>query len=173
VFETEEELSQLQELLEASSARVGERLAAIFDSQNRLSAKQLAGFQGVRLMAVATVNSKGEPRVAPRSAAFLHGKFYLASNSKSVTVRRLSAEPSVAVSYFENHLLIMGHGLAVPILEGTSGFMTLAPEWEEAFRGGEHPLQGTDMLVRIDASHLVAFAAKPGRYPEAWKRGRP
>src|ERR1017187_3241951 len=122
MFETEEELADLQRLLDASFDRSGEQLRSIFDASNRLSARQLSGFQGVKMVAVATVNSMGEPRVAPRSAAFLHGKFYLAANTRSVTVRRLSKKPSLALTYFENNLLIVGHGTAAPFREGSPGF---------------------------------------------------
>jgi len=114
VFETEAELAELQRLLGASFDRSGEQLRSIFDASNRLNAGQLSGFRGVRLVAVATVNSKGEPRAAPRSAAFLHGKFHLAANTESVMVKRLSNMPAIGMTYFENHLLIVGHGTAVP-----------------------------------------------------------
>jgi hypothetical protein len=115
MFETKAELSELQWLLDASFERSGEQLRSAFDASNRLTAGQLSGFQGVRLMAVATVNSSGEPRAAPRSAAFLHGKFCLAANTESVMVRRLSNNPALGVTYFENHLLVVGHGTATPL----------------------------------------------------------
>ena len=109
VFETEAELNALQQLLDSSFEKVKERMAIAYASDRRLSAQQLAGFIGIRLLAVGSVNSKGEPRVAPRSAAFLHGKFYLAVNTKSTMAGRLWLNPKIAVSYFENHLLLMGH----------------------------------------------------------------
>ena len=168
MFETETELEELQKLLDASFDRAGKQLSG-FDETNRLSAHELSGFKGIRLVAVATVNSKGEPRVAPRSAAFLHGKFYLAANSKSILVQRLSRTPLLGITYFENRLLIMGHGTAAPFREGTSTFEALRPEWVKAFKGGKDALEGIDTLIRVDADHMVAFAAKPDQYPEAWK----
>jgi hypothetical protein len=75
MYETEAELAELQRLLDASFNRAGENILSIFNTGNRLSARQLSGFQGVRQVAVATVNSDGEPRAAPRNACFLHGKF--------------------------------------------------------------------------------------------------
>jgi hypothetical protein len=173
VFETKTELADLQRLLDDSFARAPGIKYSGFDSSHRLSATQLAGFQGVRLVAVATVNSKGEPRAAPRSAAFLHGKFYLAANSKSTMVRRLSMSPLLGITYFENHLLIMGHGTAAPVRAGTAAFDELGPEWEDSFEGGKDALKGTDLLVRVDATHMMAFAVKPDQYPGAWKGGHP
>jgi hypothetical protein len=168
MFETKAELASLQRLLDASFERSGEQLRSAFNASNRLTATQLSGFQGVRLVAIATVNSNGEPRAAPRSAAFLHGKFCLAANTESVMVRRLSNKPMLGITYFENNLLIVGHGTATPFRRGSSGFEALRPEWEEAFKGGVHALDGIDILIRVDAANMLAFANRPDRYPKAW-----
>jgi hypothetical protein len=172
MFETEAELATLQKLLDESFERAGERLFAIWDASNRLTADQLSGFQGVRLVAVATVNSQDEPRVAPRSAAFLHGKFYLAANTASVMVKRLSNNPLLAVTYFESHLMIIAHGKATPFRKGSQGFETLRPEWEKAFRGGRDALEGIDILIGVDAANMLAYANRPASYPDAWEAKR-
>jgi len=170
MFETEAELKELQLLLDASFDKAGERMLMIYDIGQRLSAQQLAGFRGIRLVAVASVNRKGEARVAPRSAAFLHGKFYLAASTKSMMVRRLVKNPRVAATYFERHLLVMCHGTVAFLRRGEAGFKSIRAEWEEAFNGGRDALQGIDVLLRLDATRLVAFAARSERYPEAWGR---
>ncbi|HUI01778.1 MAG TPA: pyridoxamine 5'-phosphate oxidase family protein [Nitrososphaerales archaeon] len=172
MFETRAELEGLQRLLDESFERSDNIRYSGFGPEHRLSAAQLAGFQGVRLMAVASVNSKGEPRAAPRSAAFLHGKFYLASNSKSTMVRRLALHPALGFTYFESRLLIIGHGEPALLRRGTTAFKEASPQWVEAFRGGEDALEGMDLLLRLDADHLVAFAANPDRYPEGWRTTR-
>jgi hypothetical protein len=168
VFETKAELDELQELLDASYEKSPNVRYSGFDASHRLSARQLAGFRGIRLIAIATVNSKGEPRAAPRSAAFLHGRFYLAADSRSTMVRRLSMNPTMGFTCYENHLLIIGHGTAAPLRKGTSGFKELSPKWVEAFEGGRDALNRVDLVIRVDASHLVAFALHPERYPDAW-----
>jgi hypothetical protein len=173
MFETKAELRELQRLLDDSFARAEGIRYSGFEASQRLSASQLSGFQGIRLVACATVNSKGEPRAAPRSAAFLHGKFYLATNSGSTMVRRLSLRPALGFTYFENHLLIMGHATVTPLREGTPGFKERRPEWVEAFQGGKDSIDGTDMLLRVDPTHVVAFATHPEKYPEGWRREHP
>lgn len=170
MFETKKELGELQRLLDESFARAEGIRYSGFNESHRLSAAQLAGFQGIRLVACATVNSKGEPRAAPRSAAFLHGRFYLAANSRSAMVRRLSVNPSLGFTYFENRLLIMGHATVARLEKGTPGYKERDKEWVEAFHGGKDALEGTDLLLEVDATHLVAFAADPAKYPRAWKR---
>jgi hypothetical protein len=171
MFETESELAELQRLMDSSFEKVAERMLVIYDKGERLSARQLAGFRGIKLVAVASVNSKGEPRVAPRSVAFLHGRFYLAANTKSTSVRRLRLNPAVAITYYENHFLLMGHGKVAFLRKGEEAFAKVSPEWIRAFHGGRDALEGEDLFLRFDATHLVAFAQRPERYPEAW--GKP
>ena len=84
-------------------------------------------------------------------------------------VRRLANKPALGITYFENHLLIIGHGMATPFRTGGSGFEVLRPEWEKAFRGGAHALDGIDILIRVDAANMLAFANRPDRYPKAWQ----
>jgi len=168
MFESPTELADLQRLLDASFKLAGERMLVAHTPGQRLTAQQLAGFRGVRLVAVASVNTKKEPRVAPRSAAFLHGRFYLAANTKSTMVRRLWVDPAVAITYFENHLLIVGHGSVGFLRRGEPQFSSISPEWTKAFNGGKNALEGIDIFLRVDATHLVAFAQHPGRYPAAW-----
>ncbi len=168
VFETGAELTELQRLLDASFERAGERVHGIYSADKQLSARKLAGFRGVKLVAVASVNTKGEPRVAPRSAAFLHGKFYLAANTESILVRRLERNPMVAITYFEDDLLLMSHGEVTFLLKRQAAFRGISQEWKKAFDGGKDALQGIDVFLRVDATHLVAFAQCAERYPEAW-----
>lgn len=170
MFESNSELETLQRLLDNSFERSGKGKLAGFSPDQRLSAPQLAGFRGIRLVSIASVNSKQEPRVAPRSAAFLHGKFYLAANSDSISVRRLRANPSTAITYYENHVLIMGHGKVTFLSIDDSASASVSKEWKEAFRGGRDALRGVDLFVVVEATHLVAFANLPRRYPAAWDR---
>lgn len=168
MFETKTELDELQHLMEESFERAGERMFVAYDVPQQMSAGQLAGFSGIRLVAVASVNRKGEPRVSPRGAAFLHGKFYLAANTESMLVKRLERNPTVAITYYEAHMLVMGHATVEFLGEGSAEFKRVAPEWIEAFRGGRDALRGIDVLLKVNASHLVAFAQRPERYPSAW-----
>lgn len=168
MFETSAELATLQGLLETSYGRMGKRMHVTHEPGQRLSAAQLAGFRGIRLVALANVNSKGEPRVSPRAAAFLHGKFYLGANTESLMVQRVSANPNVAISYFENHFLLVGHGSVTLHRKDDPEFRKVSSEWKKAFNGGRDALKGIDVLLRIDAIQLVALAPHPERYPAAW-----
>ncbi len=167
MFETDAELKSLQSLLDSSFDGAGGGLAG-FSRNQRMSARQLAGFSGVRLVSVASSNSKLQPRVSPRSAAFLHGRFYLASSPDSTTARRLRARPDTAVAYYERRLLVMGHGRASFLGKEEPAYTKVAKEWKLAFRGGPDSLSGAETFIVVEATHLVAFAASPERYPKAW-----
>ncbi len=56
MFETKAELDELQDLLDSSYEKSPNIRYSGFDASHRLSAGQLAGFQGINLVAVATVN---------------------------------------------------------------------------------------------------------------------
>ena len=108
MFETKSELDELQGLLDVSFDRSPGVRYSGFDARHRLTAKSLAGFKGIRLMAVASANSKGEPRAAPPLGGLPPRRFYLATNSESTMVKRLSVNPAIGFTYFENHLLKYG-----------------------------------------------------------------
>jgi hypothetical protein len=177
VFETEEELAALQELLDASFARAGEHILSMFGAEHRMSAPQVSGFRGLRQVAVATVNSRGEPRVAPRNASFIHGRFILAANSKSTMVGRLARRPSIGMTYFEDDLMIVLHGTALPFRRESPGFESTRPEWERAHGKSLRELGDINLLIRVDAANMLAFAQYPQSFPGAWSglpgRGRP
>jgi len=118
-------------------------------------------------MAVATVNSSGEPRAAPRSAAFPPREVLSGGQHRVCRGQAPLEQPALGVTYFENHLLIVGHGTGTPLRRGSSGFDALRPEREKAFRGGAHALEGIDILIRVDAANLLAFANRPGLHPNA------
>jgi hypothetical protein len=82
-------------------------------------------------------------------------------------LRRLRKDQSVAITYFENHLLVMGHGKVGFLQRREAEFDDVRPGWEKAFNGGRAALQGIDAFLRVDTTYLVAFARHPERYPDA------
>jgi hypothetical protein len=66
MHETNDNLTALQRLLDASYARAGEHLRMIWGEDSRLDARQLRDeLVGVQVLDLATVTPRGEPRVAP------------------------------------------------------------------------------------------------------------
>jgi hypothetical protein len=74
VYETAEDPAELQELLDRTFSRMNPHMAAIVKPERRLSAQQVVTYlQGIKHVAFATVNERGEPRVAPLDGIFLRG----------------------------------------------------------------------------------------------------
>jgi hypothetical protein len=90
VYETEEDLLRLQELIERSHAGAGEHLRAIFDDERRIPAAELpALLRGVQVLALATVTARGEPRVAPVDGLFFRGRWHFGSSERSARFRHI------------------------------------------------------------------------------------
>jgi len=169
VYETEAELDELQRLLDASNERSGAHVRSIFSADKRLSARQVSRhLQGVRQVAAAAVNRRGEPRVAPIDAVLYHGKFYLSTDATSLRARSLSRNPAVSLTYFEGaDPMIVVNGRAAFIRKNDPGFPALDSEWERAYGTSILELGSTVLFIRVDASQMLAFAMHPERFPDA------
>jgi uncharacterized pyridoxamine 5'-phosphate oxidase family protein len=165
VYETDRDLAELQLLLDASHARAGAHMRAIWGEETRLDANALvAALPAVQVLDLATVNARGEPRVAPVDGFFYRGHFWFGSSPTSVRFRNIRANPAVsgAVTKGLETFLVLVHGTAIeldPRGAEAGGFArypreTYAFDWDAA-----HP---DAPYARIEARTLLAF-----RRPEA------
>jgi hypothetical protein len=121
VYETEEDLAQLDTLLEASAAAAGPHLASISTPERRLTASDLSRrLQGMRLLIVATVTADSRPLVGPVDGYFLRSSFYFSSGRDSVRMRHLAARPQVSATH------VPGEELAVTV-HGRAELFDLSP----------------------------------------------
>jgi len=99
--ESPAELEQLQELIDRSTEGAGPFLRNAFEMPERsLSARQLVErLDGARTVALATTTARGEPRVAPIGALFVHGAFHLPTVAQAARTRHLAARPAASVTY--------------------------------------------------------------------------
>ncbi len=75
MYETEQDLADLQALLDRSYATAGQHLRSIFSPQRRMSAAELVQLlRGVFVLNVATVSAACTPVVAPVDGLFYRGK---------------------------------------------------------------------------------------------------
>jgi general stress protein 26 len=114
MFETPQDLTRLQTLLDASMASAGPHLSSIITDERRLSATELTErLQGMRLLVLATVTADGRPLVGPVDGYFLHGTFWFSSGTDSVRMRHLAARPAVSASHLPGEdLAVTVHGRA-------------------------------------------------------------
>ncbi len=174
MYETADELEALQHLLDASRARATEHLRSIIDERRALSAADVVALlSGMKVLALATVSARGEPRLSAVDGHFLHGTWTWSTSGTSAKARDLTDRPAVSVAHVDNEeLAVFAHGMAVRLL-GES------PEWEETIRHwtshyGASPLEwGEDIrLYRLAPTWMVGYAADRDRLLSARTRGR-
>jgi len=84
MFESDDEIRELDDLFARTFARANPHLVAIVKEGRRLNAKQVVRYlQGTKHVAFATVNEHGEPRVAPLDGVFVHGRFTVSTGGRA------------------------------------------------------------------------------------------
>lgn len=159
MHETPADLERLQTLLDESHASMGEHMRGILTPERRLSARELADLlQGMRLLSLATVTAKGEPRVGPVDAFFFRGQFWFGSAPDSVRFRHIRQRPAVSAVHLDGEKLgVTVHGSATLIdvhAPEHKGFRDLlldfyGPTWEEWGAPAQY--------ARIDAARMYTF----------------
>jgi len=170
MYESPEELIELQHLLDASAASAGPHMRGIITAERRLSAGQLTDrLQGMVLLVLATVTADGRPLVGPVDGYLLHGRFHFTSGRTSVRMRHLALRPSVSASHLPGEeLAVTVHGRAQIFELSDAG----GPKLRQAMLDHYLPLQGPsfedwldseDVLAgRIDADKLFTFSLESG-----------
>jgi pyridoxine/pyridoxamine 5'-phosphate oxidase len=110
--ETSEEVGELQRLLEAAYERSTEHLREIISDERRLTAAELVEvLQGMRVLNLATVTAKGEPRISAVDGHFLHARWVFTTSAQAAKARQLKARPAASISYVDGERIgVFSHG---------------------------------------------------------------
>jgi hypothetical protein len=160
MYETDDDLAAVQELLDASYARANEHLRGIWGPETCLDARELSDeLQAIQVLDLATVTPRGEPRVAPVDAFFYRARFWFGSSPFSARFRNIRANPAVSGSITRGGetFLVLVHGTAVevdPRGPEADGFARMPRElydfdWDSAHPGAPY--------ARIEPATLLAF----------------
>ena len=165
--ETPQDLERLQTLLDRSIEQATPFLRSSFEMpEHSLSAAQLAGhLHGSLTVALATTTARGEPRVAPIGALFVHGSFHVPSVAQAARSRHLTARPAASLTYFEGtDLAVIVHGRATIIDAAHPDFAELDALQVQA--GAESPREwsGDAVYLRLEAERLFTYAREPELY---------
>lgn len=165
MYETPEDLTALQQLLDRSQAGAGAHLADIMTPERWLSAEALtAKLQGMCLLSLATVTADHRPLVGAVDAFFIRGAFCFGSSPTSVRARHIAARPQVSAVHLPGeHLSVTVHGRAIGIdWAGDDPFARpLLDALRDAYGEGNFGDQGLPYW-RIDADKLFVFHMEPG-----------
>jgi hypothetical protein len=170
MYETPEEMEQLQRLLDASIRAAGPHLLSIITPERRLSAGELCQrMRGMRLLALATVTADGRPLVGPVDGYLIHGAWYFSSARESLRMQHLASRQAVSATHLPSErLAVTVHGRAE--LFDVNG--PTHPELRQAMVDHYLPLQGVafeqwldqvnPLGARIEATKMFTFHSSEG-----------
>jgi hypothetical protein len=165
MYETEAELAELQELLDASLARSTEHLRSIITSPNTVTALQLARLlTGMCVLAAATVTARGEPRISGVDGHFLHARWVFTTSGTAAKAAHLRARPAVSVAHMRGELLgVFTHGHAEFLTPDHGDFATIE-EHLVAHYGSSPASWGHEIVyLRVQPTWIVAYAHEPAK----------
>lgn len=168
MFETEAEIQELDALIDRTFARANEHLRNIAKPGRRLNARQVVRYlQGTKHVAFATVNERGQPRVAPLDGVFIHGRFTVSTGGAAARLRHLRANPACSAAHMDGDTVgIVVHGHATILEQGDDGVGEIEPVWREIY--GSSPFEWGDGVVfmRIEPTSMWTYAFHPHNFSE-------
>ena len=167
MHETDEEIADLQRLLDASIGRAGGHLTGIVSDDHRLDARQLVTeLTGMKVLVLATVTARGEPRTSCVDGHFRHGRWLIGTGATAIKAKHMLARPAVSATYVDGERVgVFTHGTATVVSEGSefdehnayfTEFYGSDPQtWDEA----------GIVYATIEPSWMVAYAAEAPSFP--------
>jgi general stress protein 26 len=161
MLETPDEVVALQRLLDSSRTTATAHLRSIVNDDRTLSARDLVTLlTGMRVLSVATVTARGEPRISALDGHFLHGTWTFGTSADAAKARHMRARPAVSVAHVDNEeLAVFSHG-RVEVMRTTD------PDWRETIghwtaHYGSSPLEWGDeiRMYRYRPHWMVGYAA--------------
>ena len=114
MHETQSDLRRLQKVLDVSHERAGSHLRSVITPERRLTAVDLtARLTGMKILALATVNSLGAPVVGPVDGIFYRGEFWFGTSPSALRIRHIRRNPAVSATHLAGEeLAVTVHGTA-------------------------------------------------------------
>ena len=160
MYETDAEVAALQALLDASIARATEHLRAIIHGERVLTARDLVALlTGMKVLTVATVTARGEPRISAVDGHFLHGTWSFSTSGSAAKARHLRARPAVSVAHVDNEALgVFSHGRVEEMAAGDPHWDETLDHWTRHYGGSPLELGDDIRLYRNHPSWMVGYA---------------
>jgi general stress protein 26 len=162
MLETPDEIAALQELLDASHRTSTDHLREIINDDRTLSADALVALlTGMKVLSVATVTARGEPRISAMDGHFLHATWTFSTNATAAKARHMNARPAVSVAHIDGEeLAVFSHGRVERMREADRDWAETIGHWTAHY--GSSPLSWADEihLFRYRPHWMVGYAWK-------------
>lgn len=158
--ETDREITELQELLDAAYARSTEHLRAIITDPRRLDAGELVRvLTGMRTLNLATVTARGEPRISAVDGHFLHARWVFTTSGSAAKARQLKQRPAASISYVDGERIgVFSHGNVEFLTADHPDFAEIEQHLTSHY--GSSPSSWGDDIVycRLQPTWMVGYA---------------
>lgn len=167
MYETQSEVDHLDELMARSRSGATPHLREIVSDEHTFRAQELLPLlEGMRVLTVATVTRRGEPRVSAVDGHFIHGRWTFGTDGRSAKAAHLAARPSVSLSWIDGERVgVFTHGTAAHLTPATPGADETIAHWKRHY-GSDPRTWGDDVrLYVVDPTWMVAYRGEGA--PEA------
>ncbi|GGU14273.1 pyridoxamine 5'-phosphate oxidase family protein [Nocardioides albus] len=167
MHETDEEITDLQRLLDASIGRANGHLTGIVNDESRLDARQLVTeLTGMKVLVLATVTAAGEPRTSCVDGHFRNGRWLFGTAPTAAKAKHMLARPAVSATYVDGERIgVFTHGKAHVVSEGPE-FEDYNAFFTEYYGSDPQTWDGPGVVyATIEPSWMVAYAAEASTFP--------
>lgn len=114
MYESDEDLQRLQEVMDQSYAKGGAHLLEVHEPRWRVTAQEVVDrMQGMCLLVLATSTADGRPLTSPVDGFLVRGNFCFSSSPDSLRFQHLRKRPSVSATHLpEEEFAVTVHGKA-------------------------------------------------------------
>jgi Pyridoxamine 5'-phosphate oxidase len=168
MFETDAEIMALQAMFDAHLAGANQHMRNIVTPERRLTARQVVTYlQGTKHVAFANVTRRGEPRVSPLDALFIHGRFTLSTSLEATKVGQLRRDPSCSAVHMDgDRIAVAVNGTVEWVRPGHPDHDEIHATWTKTYESDPYTW-GDVVLFRIQPATMWAYAFHPEEFPEA------
>lgn len=159
MYETPDEIAALQRLIDVSHAGGTSHLREIISGERVMNARGIVdALAGMRVLSLATVTARGEPRVSAVDGHFLHGAWTFGTDARAAKAKHLAARPAVSAAHVDGERLgVFCHGTAVRLTVEDPMWEEVIAHWTGHY-GSDPTTWGDDIrMYRIVPSWLVGY----------------
>ena len=168
MLETDEEIATLQAMFDAHLAGANSHMTGIVTPERRLTARQVVTYlQGTKHVAFATVTSKGEPRVSPLDALFIHGRFTMGTAPIATKIAHLRRNPACSAVHLDgDRIAVAVNGTVEWITRDHPAHDEIHATWTKTYESDPYDW-GDVIFFRVEPATMWAYAFRADEFPEA------